>query len=289
MNYLVKYFFLNRRERNAFIAVVSLLFVLVGIKIFILYLYTPKADAVWVADIEKTAQILIENQPNKEGKNRLPLSAKKDSVFFFNPNNITKEQAQQLGFTEKQAQTFINYRNKGAVFYDAQSLKKLYFMNEVLYAKLAPYVLIDAKKISYKKETKKEIQQVKIEINTADSTEWMQLRGIKQGRARLIIKYRNALGGFYTIEQLKEVYSFNDSLYNSIKEYLTCDTSKITKLPVNSIEFKAMLKHPYIKYEGTKCIFALKRNKKIIAKDVINSSCFSREHLEKVLRYLNFE
>ena len=97
------------------------------------------------------------------------------------------------------------------------------------------------------------------------------------------------MGGFYATDQLKEIYRFSDTLYKQIEAYLTVDTSVIQKIPVNSVEFKVMLRHPYIKYEGTKCIFALKKNKRIEAADLIRSSCFSREQLTKVLKYLNFE
>jgi hypothetical protein len=74
-----------------------------------------------------------------------------------------------------------------------------------------------------------------------------------------------------------------------IKANLTVNPTLVQKLKVNTVDFKTMVHHPYIKYEGTKCIFALKRNKKINANDLINSSCFSREQLEKVLPYLDFE
>ena len=140
-----------------------------------------------------------------------------------------------------------------------------------------------------KQFTSKPKQTIKLEINSADSLQWLALKGIGPGYTRMILKYKKLLGGFYATEQLKEVFHFSDSLYNSLKEHLTVNPALVQKLKVNSVDFKTLVHHPYIKYEGTKCIFALKRDKKIKAEDLINSSCFSREQLEKVLVYLDFE
>ena len=294
INYISKYFTLNRRERNGMIAVITLLFILLVVKYFIIYKYNPTSSSVNVVALDDIATNLAEQNKTTENNAYTNASIPKESkLFSFNPNIISYEEAITLGFTEKTAHTLINYRSKGGKFYNAESLKKLYGMNDALFERLAPYVSIENNKSKndFKTENKfaTKQQNITLEINSADSTQWMQLRGIKAGRARMILKYKNMLGGFYSIEQLKEVYTFNDSLYNSIKANLTVNPALVQKLKVNSVDFKTMVHHPYIKYEGTKCIFALKKNKKITVDDLKNSSCFSREQLEKVIIYLDFE
>ena len=299
INYLSKYFTLNRRERNGMIAIISLVVILLVVKYVIVYHYNTQTNQVVVVALDDVAAKLAE-QNNDVTKDNYNASSpnKKDSLFYFNPNAINYEQAVMLGFSGKVAHTLINYRNKGGKFYKPVDLKKLYGMNEDLFDKLKPFVQLDKSNsfdTKYKpqeKETrfvKKEKQNITIEINSADSLQWIQLKGIGPGRARMILKYRSMLGGFYATEQLKEVYYFTDSLYNTIKANLTVNPALIQKLKVNSVDFKTMVHHPYIKYDGTKCIFALKRNKKIVADDLKNSSCFSREQLDKVLLYLDFE
>ena len=276
------------------IAVITLLFILLVVKYFIIYKYNPTSSSVNVVALDDIATNLAEQNKTTENNAYTNASIPKESkLFSFNPNIISYEEAITLGFTEKTAHTLINYRSKGGKFYNAESLKKLYGMNDALFERLAPYVSIENNKSKndFKTENKfaTKQQNITLEINSADSTQWMQLRGIKAGRARMILKYKNMLGGFYSIEQLKEVYTFNDSLYNSIKANLTVNPALVQKLKVNSVDFKTMVHHPYIKYEGTKCIFALKKNKKITVDDLKNSSCFSREQLEKVIIYLDFE
>ncbi|MHB8260379.1 MAG: ComEA family DNA-binding protein [Bacteroidia bacterium] len=299
LNYLNKYFTLNRRERNGMIAIISLVIILLMVKYFVVYHSNTETNKVVVVALDDVAAKFAEqnNDVTKDNYSTSPANTK-DSLFYFNPNTINYEQAMMLGFSGKVAHTLINYRNKGGKFYKPVDLKKLYGMDEVLFDKLKPFVQLD-KSNSFdtkfkpeEKEThfiKKEKQNISIEINSADSLQWIQLKGIGPGRTKMILKYRSMLGGFYATEQLKEVYYFTDSLYNTIKANLTVNPALIQKLKVNSVDFKTMVHHPYIKYEGTKCIFALKRNKKIIADDLKNSSCFSREQLEKVLLYLDFE
>ena len=274
INYISKYFTLNRRERNGVIAVSTLLLVLLVVKYFIIYKYNPTTSSVNVVALDEIAANLAEQNKTSESNNYATTSIITESKLInFDPNLITYEEAVALGFPEKTAHILINYRNKGGKFYNAESLKKLYGVNDALYEKLAPYVSIENNKSKNDFKTENKIaskQNITLEINSADSLQWMQLKGIKAGRARMILKYKNMLGGFYSIEQLKEVYTFNDSLYNSIKANLTVNPSLIQKLKVNTIDFKTMVHHPYIKYDGTKCIFALKKSKKITVDDLKN-------------------
>ena len=299
INHITKYFTLNRRERNGMIAVATLIIILLGVKYYIVYHYKTQTNQVVVVALDDVAAKLAEQTKETDKDNYGTTSLnKKDSLFYFDPNTINYEQAVMLGFPQKTAHTLLKYRDKGGKFYKAIDLKKLYGINEDLFDKLKPFVVLDKnnthdnKYKPFEKKTsfvKNEKQNITIEINSADSVQWNQLKGISFGRARMIIKYRTMLGGFYNIEQIKEVKYFTDSLYDMIKANLTVNPTLVQKLKVNTVDFKTMVHHPYIKYEGTKCIFALKRNKKINADDLKNSSCFSREQLDKVLLYLDFE
>lgn len=45
-----------------------------------------------------------------------------------------------------------------------------------------------------------------VDLNRADTTELKKIPGIGSGIARLIIGYRQRLGGFYNITQLQEIH-----------------------------------------------------------------------------------
>lgn len=87
-----------------------------------------------------------------------------------------------------------------------------------------------------------------VELNSADTTRLKQLRGIGSGYAKMIVSYREKLGGFYKAEQLLEVYKFPDETYKKIKNQLQVDTTLIRKIKVNTATVKELKSHPYISY-----------------------------------------
>jgi len=105
----------------------------------------------------------------------------------------------------------------------------------------------------YKRYIKRDIGE--IELNTADSIQLQELKGIGPGFARRIIIYREKLGGYYAKEQLMEVYGFTDKLYNQIKSDVTVDASKIRKMNVNRMDISHLKRHPYISYYEAKAIY----------------------------------
>ena len=87
-----------------------------------------------------------------------------------------------------------------------------------------------------------------VELNSADTTRLKMLRGIGSGYAKMIVSYREKLGGFYKAEQLLEVYKFSDETYQKIKNQLQVDTTLIRKIKVNTATVKELKAHPYISY-----------------------------------------
>ena len=87
-----------------------------------------------------------------------------------------------------------------------------------------------------------------VELNSADTTRLKMLRGIGSGYAKIIVAYREKLGGFYAASQLLEVYKFPDETYQKIKNQLSVDTTLIRKIKINEATVKELKSHPYISY-----------------------------------------
>lgn len=66
-------------------------------------------------------------------------------------------------------------------------------------------------------------QGKKININTADVEEWMQLPGIGKAVAQAIVAYRERHGRFQYIEQLMLVDGIGEKRFAQIQDYLTVD------------------------------------------------------------------
>ena len=99
-----------------------------------------------------------------------------------------------------------------------------------------------------------------LELNRADSADLVQFKGIGPVYASRILKYRERLGGFFDVRQLKELDMkyFN---FDSLAHFFTVDTSFIRKKDIGSMEFKELLRHPYMDYETVSMIFDYKRKK----------------------------
>ncbi len=96
-----------------------------------------------------------------------------------------------------------------------------------------------------------EPREVKVvELNTADTTLLKTLPGIGSVYASRIVKFREALGGYYAVEQIQEIYGMPAETYDKIYPLLRTDTSLLSKINLKEASFREMLRHPYLEYEA---------------------------------------
>ena len=216
-------------------------------------------------------KIEIKKLEAKKNKKKKYSPKKKIKPIVFNPNNLPKEKWIEMGFSEAEAQMIKNYEAKGGKFYKKEDVKKLYCISDTEYEILAPFIRIPKNKNRNKKSTPTTVKKdtvfkknfkktipIIVEINSADTAQLESLRGVGPAFARRIIKYRNKLGGFYSPEQLMEVYGLDSLRYSGFVNQLRIDTNLIEKIDINKVEFKQLLKHPYVEYYVVKSIFAYK-------------------------------
>ena len=134
-------------------------------------------------------------------------------------------------------------------------------------------------------------QSLTVELNSADTLTLQLLHGIGPAYARRIVKYRERLGGFYSTDQLLEVYGFTPELLAHIAPHLILDTANINRIPINTIELKQLIKHPYIEYYQARDIVSL-RNRGVTvhsADDLRAIPSMADSTLERLLPYLDFK
>lgn len=172
-------------------------------------------------------------------------SKNQSELFLFDPNTASDNDFIRLGLQEKQIQTIRNYQSKGGTFRNASDFSKIYGISETLKKILADYIVIGEQE-NVKIEKAVEVTKIQIEINAADSIELMKLPGIGDKLSKRIVKYRDLLGGFHTLAQLKEVYGLNEEVIRRIDEFITLDSKRIRKVDLNFAEWNELAKHPYI-------------------------------------------
>ena len=153
----------------------------------------------------------------------------------------------------------------------------------MLYQQLQPYIKIN------QIQNAKEYELEKIEINSADSLEWISLRGIGPVYASRICKFRSCLGGFADIDQLYEVYHLPKETIESIRPFLEIDTLLVKKINLAYGSTKELSQHPYCNFELAKELIAYRSQVgKIVELNEIQG--ILKEHdSENFINYLKLE
>lgn len=116
------------------------------------------------------------------------------------------------------------------------------------------------------------------------------LKGIGPSLTRRIIKYRSMLGGFYSVEQLKEVYGMPDSTISQVAGHITVDASLVTKLLVNQAGFNELRRHPYLTFQSTQAIINYRaKHGRLSEENLRTIGVFDEAQLRRLLPYLDFK
>lgn len=188
--------------------------------------------------------------------------------FPFDPNTLSEEDWQKLGIPLRVIRTIQHYKKAGGQFYKKEDLKRIYGFSPEIYNHLAPFIRVAVteqgsynkksysfdstnhfgySKAAYTKTNAKDDQFV-LDINLADSLQWIKLKGIGPALSSRIIRFRNSLGGFHSIEQIAEVYGLPDSTYQNIKQQLNISSFELKKVNINTASVQELKSHPYINY-----------------------------------------
>ena len=147
--------------------------------------------------------------------------------FPFNPNTVSLSDLMRLGFSEKQAQSIINYREKGGRFRRPSDFAKSFVVADSVFRRLEPFIRIP-----------------KVDLNAADSAALDALPGIGPYYAARIIEHRTKLQGFSYPEQLMDIYRFDQEKFDALKDLITVGPSE--PYPLWTLPEEELEKHPYI-------------------------------------------
>jgi competence ComEA-like helix-hairpin-helix protein len=135
---------------------------------------------------------------------------------------------------------------------------------------------------------KPEKKNFNVDVNSADTMALIALPGIGSKLALRIINFRNKLGGFYSVDQIKETYGLADSTFQKIKIYLIVD-GQVEKINLNTVTKDELKIHPYIKWNLANAIIEYRTQhgdyKSI--EDLKNISMLDENTFIKIAHYLS--
>ncbi|TVQ49569.1 MAG: hypothetical protein EA362_04085 [Saprospirales bacterium] len=229
-------------------------------------------------------------------------------------NLLQKEDLIHFGMNTDLAERWIHYRQRVGGFFKPEDFQNVWGLNDRKYEILAAHLQFDENPYF---ETQRSVRAVRIPsnknnttqpiatvsskniqaqrkkesedlmpfcINTANAEQFQKIRGIGPVLSDRIIKYRERLGGFYSIEQLKEVFGIEDELIDNNSAYFKIEDKSIYQLDWQEDEFRNLLAHPYLDYDQVVCIMQQKRAGAESASDL--EKCFDELEWEKIIWYL---
>ena len=274
---------------------------LVGMK----YLQPADKPKILVEDSIKTNFKDYQVKQDSLYKAKWKKTYKRDTIAIrmqvFDPNRVDSMTLLHLGFKPWQAKNMLKYRAKGGKYRKKEDLKKLYGMTDSMYLALTPYIyikdsiVVDSARIdSVRTDSLPKWNSTKkdtiLNLRTADTTELKLIRGIGSYRAKMIVRYREQLGGYARVEQIMEARGMDKVIADSILPHFYIDSVVVNKIPINHIRPEVLQRHPYLNFEQAKAIYEYRRKHIRIksAEELKKIKGLSPTDIEKILIYLDF-
>ena len=281
---ILEWFGYSRRERRSTFILLVILIVVIGIGYVV-----PSHDT----QPEDLSILLAGTDSSK--KTDLAISTEPSAHFLFDPNSASFDTLIDLGLSERQARTIVSYRNKGGRFNKAEDLKRVYGVDEETSARLIPLIKIQkssgGNKSFHKDSSLHRRSTEMIDLNRTDSAALEKLPGLGPVLSSRIIKYRRILGGYASVEQLKEVYGLQEATYNLLANKVFADSALIKRIDINRSSLKELSKHPYLDRYDIQAILKYRELKGVIsnASELIDNKVLTAYKTKKISPYLKFK
>ncbi|WBA40400.1 ComEA family DNA-binding protein [Hymenobacter canadensis] len=199
----------------------------------------------------------------------------------FDPNRFSSLDWQARGLPAWLGERLVKYRDAVGGFRAKEQLRRAYGLSDTTYARLAPYIQLpealppreprayasrpypdratdpagrrfganSAGPASASAYPRKPRNLQPFDLNTADTTQLMQIRGIGRGLSARVVEYRQRLGGFREAGQLAELYSLRDApdLVDSLRKYTFVRPGFAPEgVDINNAPFEVLQSHPYV-------------------------------------------
>lgn len=294
------FFYYTKSERRVILLLLAIALLLLGIWAVMEYL-RPVEVPVTLSESEEIDSFLANlEEQEKIRKSHIPKNEISAVLQPFDPNTADSVLLRQLGLPVYIVRNILKYRAKGGVFRSPESFSRIYGLKEEVYQKLKPYITI-APLVSVSHVRTDTFRQLKdtipyvpkyeegtiVDLNKADTSILKRIPGIGSTLARMIVVYRQRLGGFYDVSQLQEVPHVGVEL----NKWFVVTPAGLHKIQVNSASLDKLRSHPYMDFYKAKAIMEYRRKRGKI-KGLSQLSMFeefTEKDLKRLSPYLTFE
>lgn len=179
-------------------------------------------------------------------------------THHFDPNELNQEQWQALGFSEKQAISILNYKNKilRGTFKSLEDIQRCYMISPEKFEEMKPWIKLS---VPDKTTEEKPVLVEKTDFSKINLNEitFKQLReyGFTEKDAAGILAFRKKLGGFINKNQLLETYEIERALGEKLIFTAKLENSNVAKYSLSNAPEDWLKKHPYFKFSADRIIY----------------------------------
>ena len=296
MKIFKSHFWYNKNQRNG-IFVLGIIILVLQVLIFTNVVSQDKV-------IESNSPEILAFQHQIDSLRLIQIENRKPKIYPFNPNYIDDYKGEQLGMSLEEIDRLLLFRKSNKFINSKKEFQNITKVSDSLLNKIAPYFKFPdwvtkrnqqkntSQNFNYSKTDKSRFAKHKISttnINNATAEDFKTISGIGSAFSERIIKYRSKLQGFSFNNQLYEIWGLEKEVADRVLSVFKVETKPfIKKENLNTLEFKQLLKNPYIDYNLCKMIFEY-RDEVAELQDIVelkNIKDFPLELYDRIVLYL---
>ena len=186
-------------------------------------------------------------------------------VYPFNPNFITDFKGYKLGMSVPEIDRLLAFRKENKYVNSAEEFQNVTKVSDSLLSVISPYFKFPDW-VNNKKEFKnykeypntafaKKEKVIIIDINKATKEDLIKIYGIGEAISIRILRQKESLGAFVSMEQLKEVWGLSPEVIENLNTHFKIlALPEIKKIDINNASIKELAQFPYFNYQIAKQI-----------------------------------
>ena len=223
-------------------------------------------------------------------------------MYPFNPNFITDFKGYKLGMTIEQIDRLLDYRKQNKYVNSTAEFKKVTGVSDSLLNVISPYFKFPDWVNKNETETKpkwidfskgKAVEKEKVivlDINAATKEDLMRVYGIGEALSDRILKQKEALGDFVSMEQMNDVWGLQPEVVQKLQtQFKVIKIPNPKKININQATIKELGQFPYFRYPISKNIVTFRSmNGDIKIEDLLKIKGFPIDKIKIIALYLEF-
>lgn len=227
---------------------------------------------------------------------------KEEKKYLFNPNFITDYKGYKLGMTVEQIDRLLVFRKQNKYVSSPKEFQDVTKISDSLLSTMIPYFkfpdwtankkeMKEYEKYPNKKIHIKKEKNILIDLNQATQEDLIKVSGIGETLSLRILKQKESLGYFVSMEQLKDIWGLSPEVILNLNDHFKIsELTSFKRIAINDASLKELSSFPYFRYTLAKQIVTYRSMNGNInnIEDLIKIKGFPVEKAKIIRLYLEF-